>query len=495
MALAGSVASVLLVAVVASVPGSPFTPILPRGAGPFGPFRWIAVGVGLDRLSPSALAGVGLATMALAAGAFLLVLREAWRGTIGVRTLLWLAVAYQLGLLLVPLLFSRDVYSYAAYGRIAGVHHANPYVLAPAAFPNDAFTPFVGPKWVGTPAVYGPLFTLLSSGLVRVVAGVAATILVFRALAIAATLVSLSLIAWLVRRAQPARAAFAVAAFGLNPVVLFQSSGSGHNDLLVALAVVGALALVWARRELLATASLSLGALVKVTAGVPLLLLIVAATARAEPGRRLRALASHLGLSLAIALVFAAPFLNASDPTLGMSELARHEGWLAPSRFFRRLLDALSGDTLGIAARVLFAAMLVASIAAIAVWLARRGAARGPAAWGGAWAWGLLLLMLLGPVLLPWYAVWSLPLVWLLPRVPRASLIGTGVALTLSGWTAEPSRFTRAYDLNVLFGHYVLTPIVILLLAWTGWDLWRRLREGRPLEDDQARVPAQAGQG
>jgi hypothetical protein len=178
-----------------------------------------------------------------------------------------------------------------------------------------------------------------------------------------------------------------------------------------------------------------------------------------------------------------------------MSELARHEGWLAPSRFFRRLLDALSGDTLGIAARVLFAAMLVASIAAIAVWLARRGAARGPAAWGGAWAWGLLLLMLLGPVLLPWYAVWSLPLVWLLPRVPRASLIGTGVALTLSGWTAEPSRFTRAYDLNVLFGHYVLTPIVILLLAWTGWDLWRRLREGRPLEDDQARVPAQAGQG
>ena len=46
---------------------------------------------------------------------------------------------------------------------------------------------------------------------------------------------------------RPARAAFAVAAFGLNPVVLFQSVASGHNDLLVALAVAGAFALVLAR--------------------------------------------------------------------------------------------------------------------------------------------------------------------------------------------------------------------------------------------------------
>ena len=43
---------------------------------------------------------------------------------------------------------------------------------------------------------------------------------------------------------------------------------------------------------------------------------------------------------------------------------------------------------------------------------------------GAAWGWSLILLMLLGPVLLPWYVAWSLPLVWLLPRVPRAVLIG-----------------------------------------------------------------------
>jgi hypothetical protein len=48
-------------------------------------------------------------------------------------------------------------------------------------------------------------------------------------------------------------------------VVLFQSAASGHNDLLVALAIAAALALVFSGRELWATAALALGTLVKVT--------------------------------------------------------------------------------------------------------------------------------------------------------------------------------------------------------------------------------------
>jgi hypothetical protein len=101
--------------------------------------------------------------------------------------------------------------------------------------------------------------------------------------------------------------------------------------------------------------------------------------------------------------------------------------------------------------------------------------------------------MLLGPVLLPWYVVWTLPLAWLLPRVPRAVLLGTSVALTVSQWTSEPAGFPAAYDANVLFGHYVLTPVVIGLLAWLLLDLWRRARSGRPLEDAPDEVPAAAG--
>ena len=87
---------------------------------------------------------------------------------------------------------------------------------------------------------------------------------------------------------------------------------------------------------------------------------------------------------------------------------------------------------------------------------------------------GAPVLMLLGPVLLPWYVTWALPLVWLLPRVPRLVLLGTAVALGVSQWTAEPARFPGAYDANVLFGHYVITPLVIALLGWLLLDGWRR---------------------
>src|SRR3970282_1417979 len=132
-----------------------------------------------------------------------------------------------------------------------GTHTATPSGATPADFPQAPIAAFVGPKWFDTPAVYGPLWTQVSALVARLVDGVAASIVVFRAIAIAASLGSLAIL-------------------GVNPVVLFKSVASGHNDLLVALAVAAALALVFARRDLLATGTLALGALVQATAAVPL---------------------------------------------------------------------------------------------------------------------------------------------------------------------------------------------------------------------------------
>ena len=168
------------------------------------------------------------------------------------------------------MLFSRDVYSYAYYGRIAGVYGQNPYVATPADFPNDPLAALVGPKWIDTPAVYGPLFTGVTSLLARWIDTVEGLVATFRLLAIAASLGTVALIAATTRRVWPARAAFAAAAFGLNPVVLFQSAASGHNDLWVALAIAAAFWLLLSGRELPAIAVLTLGTLVKATAGLPL---------------------------------------------------------------------------------------------------------------------------------------------------------------------------------------------------------------------------------
>jgi hypothetical protein len=489
-ALAASVASFVFVALVAATPGSPFTPMLP--SEPDGPFRWVAELVGLDTLHGNGLAAVGVVAVSFAAIAFLLVLRECRRGTISPRTAIGLAVAFHVAVLLLPLLFSRDVYSYAYYGKIASTFHANPYVSTPADYPNDVLASFVGPKWVDTPAVYGALWTQVSALVTRAADDVAAIVSTFRVIAIAASLATVFVVGGLVRRVRPEREAFAVALVGLNPVVLFQSAASGHNDLLVALAIATALALVFSGRELWATAALALGALVKVTAAVPLLLLWVAVAARRPRGERIRAVAPHVVLAAALALVAAAPFANTADPTLGVVELGSHEGWLAPSRFFRRLFDALSGDVLGFVPRIAFAVVAVIAVVLVARSLWRRGPEIGSALVGASWGWGLLCLMLLGPVLLPWYVTWALPLGWLLPRVPRTVLIGTGLALTVSQWTSEPAAFGSAYDANLLFGHYVVTPVVIGLLGWLLLDLWRRVRSGAPLEDEPAEVSATA---
>lgn len=492
LALGASVASFAFVALVAATPGSPFTPALP--SPPSGPVRWLAELVGLDQLHGSALATVGVLAVTLAAGAFVLLLLGCWRGEIAPRTVLVLAVAYHIVLLFLPLLFSRDVYSYAYHGKIAATYHANPYLATPSDYPNDVLATFVGPKWVDTPAVYGPLWTQVSSVIARLVDDVGAFVAAFRVIAIGASLATVFVVARLVRRVRPEREAFAVALVGLNPVVLFQSAASGHNDLLVALSVAAALSLVFSGRELWASAALALGTLVKVTAAVPLLLLWVVVAVRRPRGERMRALAPHLGIAAVMALVAAAPFANKKDPTLGMVELASHEGWLAPSRFFRRLFDAIGGDAFGWVPRIVFPALLVGALVVIVRALARRAPDVSPGLAGASWGWGLLSLMLLGPVLLPWYVTWALSLGWLLPRVPRMVLIGTGLALTVSQWTSEPALFEAAYDANLLFGHYVVTPVVIALLGWLLLDLWRRTRSGAPLEDEPRQVASAPGQ-
>src|SRR5262249_31370352 len=72
------------------------------------------------------------------------------------RLALALGVTAVLGvtLVLLPALPSDDVFSYILYGRISVVHHANPFVSAPSAFPSDPFLSLV--FWRGTRSVYGP---------------------------------------------------------------------------------------------------------------------------------------------------------------------------------------------------------------------------------------------------------------------------------------------------------------------------------------------------
>ena len=479
-------ASLAFEAVVAAAPSSPLQPVLAPGAAPAGPFAWLARTLGVASIHGNALVGLSVTALVLSAAAFLCFLSVSWKAGISLRAVVVMAVLANLAVLFLPLLASRDVYSYIGYGNIVSLHHANPYVQTPADFPHDAVALLVGPKWFGTPAVYGPAFTALSGLITRAVDDVSGQVAAFRALSVAASLGTIALIASSARRLRPELAVFAVAAFGLNPVVLFQSVASGHNDLLVAFSVAGALALVIRERELPAVGVLTLGALVKATGALPLLLLLVWCIARRPAGERLRAGVSRIGLAAAITAAFAVPFFQLHDPTLGMVELAGHQGWLAPSRLVARVMEALGGGALAGTARLAFGAVLLVMIVMLARHVARVARATDTVAGrtdelGATWGWSLLLLMLLGPVLLPWYVTWGLPLVWLLPRVPRWILLGVSTALAVSQFTAEPERYPHAYNANILIGHYVIAPLVAAALVWLVLDGARRLRSGTAL--------------
>jgi hypothetical protein len=480
---------IVAMAVVAAAPGSPYQPRLTARGQPHGILRDVAVWLHLDRIPGDPILAVGVLAMVVATVAFLLLLRAAFRGEVSVRAVAVVVIGAHALLVLVPLLFSRDVYSYAFYGRIAGIYHGNPYVQTPLDHSGDVLWNLVGSRWVDTPAYYGPGWTTLSAGLSRFLPHPIDHVEAYRYLSIAASLATCGVIVWIVHRLWPARTSFALAAFGANPVVLFHAAGSGHNDLLVALSIVTAFALLVSKRELPAVAVLTLGALIKVTACLPLLLLLVWCVARRPPRERRRAVLTHAGLSIGIALAFALPYFQLKDPTLGMFGLAKETGWLSPPTVIAQAVDFLSFHTLGWLVRLGALALLVLCVGMLAREVWRRASSGGMSGQEQAavWGWGLALLMLLGPILLPWYVVWQLPLVWALPRIPRTAVIATSSLLGVTLWSAEALRYPGAFELDLMIGYVIVVPILTVFLVFVVRDLRSRVQLGRLFEDEFAR--------
>jgi alpha-1,6-mannosyltransferase len=486
-AVTASVASMLFVALVCSTPNSPFYPLLPTGMHAFGPLVWFSNLLGFGRLDTSGLMIVGLLATASAAAGFILVLREAWNRRISLRAVVLLAVGYHLLVLMLPLLFSRDVYSYAYYGRIVSTYGGNPYVLTPRDFPLNSLWSLTWPGWRGTPSVYGPLFTWMSAWLTGTAKSIGSLMRGFQMLAAAASLGTIAIVARTVQRERPERATFAVAVIGLNPIVIFHVVGGGHNDMLVAFFVAAAVALLFTRHELLSAVALALGMSVKASAIVPLALLMVAIIANAPPERRRRVMVKYGAVVGGVWLLIALPFLQATNPTLGLMEVSGHDSWMAPGQLVVRAASGIGGILGGDAARAPAATMarialfLVSLVAVVAiarrVW--RHPEARTPAALAAAWGWAFLAVMLPSPVLFTWYLVWALPLAWALPRIARRGMVIMSAFFVVTQLVTESSRlpdFLRTVKLP--FGH----PIAIAVCLWIGADLVRRLRRGTPLD-------------
>jgi alpha-1,6-mannosyltransferase len=457
--------------------------VLPREFEPGGPFRVLSDVVGLSQLGATGLFVVGILATTAAALSFLLLLREAWHGRLTLRALMVMAVMFHLMVLMLPLLFSRDAYSYAYYGRIVSTYGGNPWVDTPRDYPLNSLFWLTWPGWRSTPSVYGPLFTWISVMLTGVLKSIPSLITGFQLVAALASLGTTWIVARTAQRVLPERAVFAAAMIGLNPIVVFHVVGGGHNDMLVALFVAAAAAALFSNRRLAAAVALGFAISVKATATVPLLMLLVAVAAAAPTGRRRREVLLHAGVAGAIWLVFALPFLQTTNPTLGVFSVVGNSSWMAPGQLVVQVFEwgggLLAGDTGAdggaMLARILVFAVSATAIAFIVREVWRRPEARTPRAIAAAWAWGLLVLILPSPVLFTWYLVWILPLAWVLPKVPRRALVALSVFFFVTQVVTESSRLPDYLEtISFPFGH----PIAIAVLFWVGRDFLRRLRSG-----------------
>jgi Glycosyltransferase family 87 len=302
----------------------------------------------------------------------------------------------------VPPLLSHDVYSYVDYARLGALHGIDPYVRGPAAAPADPAFPHV--TWQHTTSAYGPLFTLATYPLAHLPVDAAAYAL--KAAAALAVLATAALVARLAaaRGLDPLRAAAFVA---LNPLVLVQVVGGGHNDALAVLLMTLGVAALLAAREVSSGAALLAAVLVKASTAfaIPFAL---ASTPRSrvfppyseeKPGiGRLAGgmLVAALALGAAAYLAFGWHWLSAVD--LVGHNMGRDSHLSIPSTLAR-----LSGLRKAPVRAVVFA-LYAAGLIYLLVWTWRGGDWIRAAAWAG---FGLLLAT---SWLLPWYLIWPLPL-------------------------------------------------------------------------------------
>lgn len=287
------------------------------------------------------------------------------------------------------MLLSTDVYTYWDYARISTEHGGNPYVDVPNDYPDDPAFPLMGSHWRDTTSVYGPGFTLASEGHAVVAGGSPdAAAWLYRALA-AAAMVALVLLA---ARLSP-QPAFAAAFVGWNPLLAVHFAGGGHNDAWMMAFVLAALALAASGRRGLAGVAWAAAIAIK---WVPLLFLPLRFLEARKTGRTL----DHRGLAGAAVVIVAIATWRYGFSWIGAAgplarNLAEDRAWYAiPSRI----------ASVGIPEGAVALGFALAFVGAYA-WLLRE-------AWRGRARLALTacFLLICTSWLVPWYAVWAVPL-------------------------------------------------------------------------------------
>jgi hypothetical protein len=369
-----------------------------------------------------------------------------------------------LPLLVAPPLFSRDVYSYAAQGDMV-THGITPYQYGPSTLGAGPYVTNVDPLWGNAPAPYGPLF-LRVDGLLVTLTGhnPLATVVGLRLLA----LVGVVLMAVFIPKLAEACGRDPATAFTLavlNPITLLHLIGGAHNDALMLGLLVAGVALAKRGRPVLGIVVCTLAVGIKVPAAVGILYIGWDWLGTDVPWReRVRPLLTACLIAGGVMAVLA----NVTGmgwgwvTSLGTPDAVR--SMIAPTTFLGtwggHLFHALGVGPSPHAILSLARGLGLAAAAAAGALLFLRSRRIGTVQ---ALALTLLAIVVLGPVVQPWYVAWGLILL-----APVAAGRAWGVLIGLSigvSFLELPGARLLLDELSRNNIAYVLLSIAVLLVT------------------------------
>ncbi len=383
-------------------------------------------------------------------------------------------VAWVLPLLVVAPLFSHDAYSYVGQGEQM-TRHINPYVYGPQVLGvgGNPYASFVDRLWENTTSPYGPVFLWLAGGIVSVVNhNELAALVGFRILALFGVVLLAVFIPRLARSyGRDGASAFALVA--LNPIVLLHLVAGEHNDALMMGLLVAGLALARERHPIAGIVLCTLATLVKVPALVGVIYIgwdwAGEGVARRQ---RLRTTAIAVAISGAVMGIVTEAVGLGWGWVSALSNPDSVRSWLDPATALglgaAKLVNAVGlGDHWHVLLSVARGGgFLLAAVIGVRLLLVR---ADGGA--GSLLAIGLTMLgvVLLGPVVQPWYLVWGLVLLAPIAEARmRMLLVALSVVcsfLGLPGARTLVGEIGRANGLVIAVASAVIVAVIVVPLV------------------------------
>ena len=410
-----------------------------RHSGVVAGYQPLATVFGTDDEGLVRFVAVVLAAYLVYAAAVFLARRVAGRGAFG----LVLAGTVVLSVTLLPTnpAGSHDIYHNIADARTFWVHGDNPAATPPSAHPDDPMYPYVV-AWPDTPSTYGPVWYVISGApLPFAGTGLWANVLGQKVLTVAFLVAATALVMLITGRIRPGSAIAAGVFVGWNPLLVFETAGNAHNDIVMVAFALGAFYALVRRWWALAFPLLALAVAVKYVVILLAPVFLLWMLMRRDIPFKQVALSVLLGTLLGAAM--AVPFLAGG----GFFDTLRGEGSRHLSStgtflisVFMQQMDMGQGQSVRAMERTLWA-VFIAGYAALLL-RTRRDQSYASLAATSAWVMALFLVTVKW-WFWPWYLAWLVPLAALTPRRGEALF---AVVFSLTSMLLYAAYFWNIYD-------------------------------------------------